>query len=168
MKRLFQIVLISLSIVALFSSCGGDSKPAAKAEVKKAPAIPETMALTIEGNDAMKFNKERLTVYEGQEITLTLKHVGQLTADAMGHNWTLLAAGVDVDVFAMEAINYPDNEYLPPNSEAKILARTRMLGGGESESITFTAPAAGTYTYLCTFPGHYPMMKGKFVVKARK
>jgi azurin len=40
-----------------------------------------------------------------------------------------------------------------------------MLGGGETTTIAFTAPAAGTYDYICSFPGHYGMMKGKLIVE---
>ena len=40
-----------------------------------------------------------------------------------------------------------------------------MIGGGESVTIEFDAPEAGTYDFLCTFPAHFAMMKGKFIVK---
>jgi azurin len=39
------------------------------------------------------------------------------------------------------------------------------LGGGETDVIEFQAPPAGEYEFLCSFPGHYAMMRGKFVVK---
>lgn len=31
---------------------------------------------------------------------------------------------------------------------------TRSIGGGESETIEFTAPASGIYSFLCTISGH--------------
>ena len=38
--------------------------------------------------------------------------------------------------------------------------------GGEQETVTFTAPAAGTYTFLCTVPGHYDTgMSGTLTVR---
>jgi azurin len=40
-----------------------------------------------------------------------------------------------------------------------------MLSGGETTTIEFTAPAAGTYDYICSFPAHYAMMKGKLIVQ---
>ena len=46
-----------------------------------------------------------------------------------------------------------------------IVAHTRLIEGGQSNTITFTAPP-GTYTYLCTFPGHYAAgEKGTLVIK---
>jgi len=35
--------------------------------------------------------------------------------------------------------------------------------GGNAE-VTFQAPAAGKYPYICSFPGHYMVMKGTLTV----
>ena len=48
-----------------------------------------------------------------------------------------------------------------------MIAHTDMVGGGESSTITFTAPAAGEYPYICSFPGHFGLMTGKLIVKAK-
>jgi azurin len=50
--------------------------------------------------------------------------------------------------------------------EFHVLAKTKLLGPGDSDSVTFSAPAApGNYTYLCTFPEHYAAgMKGVMTV----
>ncbi|MCL4151568.1 UNVERIFIED_CONTAM: hypothetical protein GTU68_006129 [Idotea baltica] len=115
----------------------------------------------------MQYNKNRIEVTEGQTIQLTLKHGGQLPKEAMGHNWVLLKQGTDMVDFATKAIAAKDSDYIPAGSEASIIANTKMIGGGESTNIEFTAPGPGEYDFLCTFPGHYAMMKGKFVVKAK-
>ena len=39
-----------------------------------------------------------------------------------------------------------------------------MLGGGETDTITFDAPDPGTHVFMCTFPGHYQLMMGEFIV----
>ena len=84
----------------------------------------------------------------------------------MGHNWALFSALPDPDVtkLLMDAMkNGPD--YLPTDQSA-LLAHTRILGGGESDTVVFTAPATpGAYPYFCTFPGHFSMMKGRLIVK---
>ena len=42
----------------------------------------------------------------------------------------------------------------------------KLVNGGESGSASFAAPPAGTYTFLCTFPGHFVAgMKGTLTVK---
>ena len=69
----------------------------------------------------------------------------------MEHNWGFLKEGVVVKDFAMAAMQAKDSGYLPIDSD-KILPATELLGGGESDTITFEAPEKGTYTFICTFP----------------
>lgn len=83
----------------------------------------------------------------------------------MGHNWVLLAEGADVAAIGQAAVEAADNDYIPADMEDQIIAYTKMLGGGESDTIEFEAPAPGTYTFMCTFPGHYALMQGKFIVE---
>jgi len=169
-------ILIIMATV-LFAACGGGSEQAPKEEVKEgmllAPEeveeenpldIPEFVELTIEGTDQMKYNITRLEAYEGQTVKLTLKHVGEMPIEAMGHNWVLLQAGVDMEAFAMAAITAKDKDYIPADKVNEVIANTKTLGGGEEVTIEFTAPAKGSYKFLCTFPGHYGMMNGEFVV----
>jgi azurin len=40
-----------------------------------------------------------------------------------------------------------------------------MLEAGKSETLSVMAPEAeGTYQYVCTFPGHWAIMKGELIV----
>ncbi len=53
--------------------------------------------------------------------------------------------------------------YVPDT--ALVLHATRLLTGGETERLNFTAPAKpGEYVYLCTFPGHWVRMYGVMLV----
>ncbi len=125
---------------------------------------PREIAVT--ANDAMQFSLKEITAAPGEKISLKLSHIGKLPKTAMGHNWVLFAALSDADVqkLLMEAMkNAPD--YLPKDQSA-ILAHTKIIGGGESDTVTFTAPEKpGAYSFACSFPGHFSMMKGKFIVK---
>jgi uncharacterized cupredoxin-like copper-binding protein len=41
-----------------------------------------------------------------------------------------------------------------------------MTGPNDTVEVTFKAPAAGSYTFLCSFPGHFAAgMTGKLEVK---
>ena len=52
-----------------------------------------------------------------------------------------------------------------PDSK-KILHHTKLLGQDQSEVLRFKAPMPpGEYPYLCTFPGHWVIMRGVMVVK---
>jgi len=118
--------------------------------------------LVIESSDQMRFNVTELTVKSGETINLTLVHTGNLPKVAMGHNWVLLEKGTDVRSFALSAMKEKDNEYIPSSN---VLVATSLIGGGEETSITFTAPSPGEYDFICSFPGHYGLMKGKLIVE---
>ena len=124
----------------------------------------DKVEVVIESNDQMRFNLSEIKVKEGQTVVLTLKHVGKLPKTAMGHNWVLLKQGVEMGKFAQAAVQARDTDYVPEGSEDIIVA-TELIGGGEETTIEFTAPAKGEYTFICSFPGHYALMNGKFIVE---
>lgn len=119
--------------------------------------------IVIESNDQMRFNLSEISVKEGETVVLTLKHVGKLPKAAMGHNWVLLAQGTDLAAFSSLAVKARDTEYIPEGDQ--VLVHTALIGGGEETTIEFTAPAAGEYDFICSFPGHYALMKGKLIVE---
>jgi|SRR5690606_26197899 len=137
----------------------------APAETTTAAASDEVVELTISGTDQMQFDKKELRVKAGQKVRLTLTHSGTMAKNAMGHNWVLLKEGVDLAAFGQKAATAMDNDYIPASEEGSIIAHTKMLGGGESDTIEFTAPAKGSYEYLCSFPGHYALMRGVLIVE---
>lgn len=133
-----------------------------------APAWSQDCAATIEGNDAIQFNMAEITVSSSCDaFTLTLEHTGMLAASVMGHNWVLTATS-DYEAVAMDGQNAGiDNNYVP-QGDARVIAATQLIGGGESTSVTFDASAltvGGDYTFFCSFPGHYVLMKGKLIVE---
>ena len=167
----YSILSIALSAF-LFCGCGNNkeesktekSEPTPQVEAAPAPASEATsVTLELESNDQMKFNKSELKVKAGQKVTLNLTHTGQMAKDVMGHNFVLLKPGTDLADFGMLAMNAKETEYIP-ESDA-IITHTKLIGGGESTSITFDAPEKGTYEFICSFPGHYAMMKGTFIVE---
>ena len=177
-----RIKLSSLLVVFsfIFMSCGGGDTSSSSTTnetpetVTTTPPVTETPAaadadgvveLTLEGNDQMQFNLKELRVKEGQTVRLTLNHVGTMAKNAMGHNFVLLKEGVDLADFGQKAATAMENDYIPASEEGNIIAHTKMLGGGESDTIEFEAPAKGTYEFLCSFPGHYALMRGVFIVE---
>lgn len=132
-------------------------------------ALAEDAKLELTGNDQMQYSVKALEVTEGQKVTLSFKHIGQLPVVAMGHNVVILKPGTELPAFAAKCAPAKDHGYIPQDEESKalIIAHTKMLGGGESDEITFTAPAPGAYPFLCTFPGHFAIMQGVLTVKAK-
>lgn len=132
------------------------------------PLLAADCETEIEGNDMIRFNKESITVPAScKEFKVTLKHVGKLPVASMGHNWVLTKTA-DMQAVATDAMAAgPNNKYLKPDDN-RILAHTDMIGGGESDSVTFDVSkldAAGEYTYFCSFPGHSSIMKGTLKIE---
>jgi azurin len=84
-----------------------------------------------------------------------------------GHNLVILEQEADEKAFVEAAMNAPVTEYVPVEMSDVIIAHTKLLGPGESDTITFKAPTKkGRYVFLCSFPGHYQIgMKGYMVVR---
>jgi len=175
MKKLSLII----GCAALLVSCGGEEKevtteteaPVEAVEevveevVEEEAPLPEGPTVTVElsSDDKMMYDKKEISVRAGQEVTVVLKHTGSYTIEAMGHNFVLLQQGVDLAAFAQSVMELKDSQFIPED-KSDIIAHTGLIGGGEETSVTFMAPEAGEYEFLCTFPGHYSMMKGKFIV----
>lgn len=164
--RKIPVILAALCLVSAASfltSCGDNG--GSGGQVAQSPPSADG-SVTIEANDMMKFNLAEISAVSGKEVKLTLKHVGKLPKQAMGHNLVILKSEADVASFSTAATTAVATDYIPETHKDKIIAHTKMIGGGESDTITFTAPAAGTYPYICSFPGHYTLMRGNLVVTA--
>lgn len=124
--------------------------------------------ITITGNDKMQFDIKEFTVKTGEKVELTFKNVGELPKLAMGHNLVILREGVRPLKFGQKIMGLgasPSNP-LPKESLVDVIAATKLLGPGESDVITFAAPKkSGLYQYLCSFPGHYAIMRGVMIVE---
>lgn len=169
MKTIFRIFTCLGLVLAI--GCGESKKEEKKenfqyeqAPEKKESAEKSQNEVLITGDDMMKYSTKEIRVKAGEPVTLTLKHIGKLDINVMGHNWVLLKQGTDLIGFASKASAARDNDFIPADSE-DVIANTKMLGGGESDTITFEAPEPGTYQFLCTFPGHFAQMQGTFIVE---
>lgn len=129
------------------------------------PAVTEENVLLIEGNDQMQFSTNELKAVAGKPIKLTLKHVGKIPKEAMGHNLVVLQEGTDQSAFALKANEAKATDYIPESEKASIIAHTKLIGGGEEDTIEFIIDKKGSYPFICSFPGHVAMMKGVLIVE---
>ena len=99
-------------------------------------------------------------------VTINLAHTGSLPRNAMGHNW-VLSDTKDAQAAAQEGWSAGlDSQYLKP-SDVRVIASTKIVGGGESDSVSFNLSelkVGGDYTFFCSFVGHFAMMQGKFTI----
>lgn len=132
------------------------------------PAAAKTCRLEIDANDRLQYSKSELVVpVTCDRVELTLNHVGRLPVERMGHNWVLSRSAVFRDLAQDGKRAGLDNGYLPPG-DARVLAATGLVGGGESTRAIFDRSLlepGGDYTYFCSFPGHYGAMNGRLVVR---
>jgi len=170
--KLFKYLLASFLTLTILTACAGEEKKKEDTKKIKISTKKDTninkdvnvVNIVITGDDFMKFNTKEIKVKAGQKVKLTLRHIGKLDVNIMGHNIVILKKDVDPTEFAAKAATERDNEYIPKDSQ-EIIVHTKLIGGGETTVIEFDAPDVGTYEFLCSFPGHFAMMRGKFIVE---
>lgn len=123
------------------------------AEVKIA-CVPERMLYTV----------TRFEVKAGQPVKLELTN-----PDVTQHNLVIVQPGAAMAVGMagnlMAAQKDGIKKSFIPESD-KILHHTTLLAQAETQVLRFKAPPTpGEYPYLCTFPGHWVIMRGVMVVK---
>lgn len=144
------------------------------ADASKAPAkgskeaVVSNCATEIEGNDAMQYNVNSITVPAScTEFTITLKHVGKMPVAAMGHNVVITTADDMSKVVADGMAAGLDAGYVKADDD-DVIAHTDMIGGGETTSVTFPVSKIqgdGPYKFFCSFPGHSALMNGVISVQ---
>ncbi len=174
MAGLVLAFMVGLSLIGLFTAILGEPRELA-ANVQEpyvhhgegedehatgsglsGPVPPLTLGVN---GDALEFDHPSYEVQAGQEVTLTFTNNSTINE----HNWVLVEEGVKDAVATDGATAGPVNGWLTPN-DARVIANTGLLKSGESEELVFTAPAAGAYQFVCTFPGHNVTMFGDFEV----
>ncbi len=166
-----KYVFVSIFSCAMFIGCGGKEEKKKegfsyenKSSTAKKVVEDDLNEVVLTSNDLMQFNKAEIKVKAGKKVKLTLKHIGKLDKKIMGHNFVLLKKGVNISVFGSKAATFASNDYIP-NDTQDVIAHTKLIGAGETAVVEFDAPAPGEYDFLCSFPGHYAIMKGKFIVE---
>ncbi len=112
----------------------------------------------------LKFNSPTVWVKAGSKVKLTFNNT-----DDMLHNVVITTPGSADDV-GLAALNMGlsgERLHYVPNSP-KVLFYTSLLQPNKSETIYFTAPdKPGDYPFVCTYPGHYIVMRGIMRVLAK-
>ena len=142
--------------------------PAGAATTAAAPApaanLP-VLEVTIKPDAAnpLAYDTKSISAKVGQKVKVTFNNTHPTLPQP--HNFVLCKVGTKdkMMTIAMSAMTLVDKGYIPDSPD--ILAHTRLLNPGQSESIEFTLPAAGEYPYFCTFPGHVAIMNGVITVQ---
>ncbi len=135
------------------------------AQVSAADPVSEITITT----DKMQFlyDIKEFTVKAGTKVKLTLV----VPADAIPqpHNLVIAHPGKEAALVqgAMALMADPQGMakgYIPDDPET-VMTHTKLIQPGETDVLEFEVPAVpGLYPYLCTFPGHFALMKGVMTV----
>lgn len=130
-----------------------------------APTALADCTFDLEVGDSLQFSVPSIeAATDCTEVTINLEHTGQLPAAAMGHNW-VLSKETDLQGIAMDGVQAGlAGNYLNAD-DSRVIAATKIIGGGESTSVSFTIEgmsADESYVFFCSFPGHWSVMKGTF------
>lgn len=112
----------------------------------------------------LKFDKELIEVREGSKVKLIFNN-----NDDMLHNLLITKKdkGQEVGELALQlGLKGTELGFIPESTN--LLWNTCLLQPETSQAIYFVAPAAGEYAYLCSYPGHYLVMKGIMKVLPKK
>jgi azurin len=128
-------------------------------------AADKLCKVDIAGNDQMQFDKKEIAVAaDCTEVEVTLKHTGKLPAQAMGHNWVLTKTA-DLTAAATDGMGAGFANDHVKKGDARVIAHTKVIGGGQTTSVKFKTALlkkGEAYSFFCSFPGHYSIMKGAF------
>ena len=163
------VITAPLSAAVAQETKPAPSKPAAAkpAPETKGAASGSPRVIEIVGTDDMKFNVKTISAKRGEQLRVRLTSKGTMPKIAMAHNFVLLKPGTSQLKFVEAAAQARATDFIPPDMKGQVLAATALAGPGETVEVTFKVPAAaGTYPFVCAFPGHFAAgMVGTLVVK---
>ena len=129
-------------------------------------AYADPCKVTIESNDVMRFSAHEIAVpTDCADVEVTLRHAGQLPAKVMGHDW-VLAKDSDMSAIVNAGLAAGLVHGFLPENDKRIIAATKVVGGGESTTVKFSTAAlvqGARYAFFCTSPGHSSVMRGRFL-----
>ena len=108
--------------------------------------------------DALEFDTDNIEVAAGDAVVFLFNNSSTLYQ----HNLVFVQAG-QKDAVTERGAQFPDDGWLDPN-DPDLIAASGLLDPGQVGEVRFIAPDAGTYQFVCTFPGHNVTMFGDFVV----
>jgi azurin len=136
---------------------------AEKAAMKRQTTMPADWTapdkvIAIGTKPVLKFDVESVEVKAGSKIKLIFSNLD----DDMTHNLVIVEpeTAEEIGQLAIKlGIKGSQVSYVP--NSPKVLFHTSLIQPSTSETIYFVAPTkAGTYTYVCTYPGHHTVMHG--------
>ncbi|MGI4836858.1 MAG: azurin [Janthinobacterium lividum] len=121
-------------------------------------------SVDIHGTDQMTYDLTTIKVPAScKKFTVTLQHPGEMPKNVMGHNW-VLTKEADMQAVTEAGAKAGEAESYIEKGDQRVLAHTKLIGGGEEDSVTLDTAAlkkaGGPLVFFCSYPFHSTMMKG--------
>jgi len=126
------------------------------AGIAEAQSPPTDTTVTVRASSSsLEFSPATIVVKQGRRVTLRLVNA----TGTLPHNFVLAKHDDDIDALAMAAMQQ-GGDYVPKDMKDKLFVFTALASPGQTVEVTFVAPPAGAYTYVCLMSGHAGMMLG--------
>ena len=161
----------TLVVLLLIVAC--NSKNTSHSETQNTPVLENTIASSFSTKDTIviealgdnmseiRFNKDVITLPASQEITIAL--VNKSSDASMPHNFVVITKD-SANAVGQNGLRFKDNGYINP-ADQNVIVHSAIASINETVYLSFKTPAAGEYDFICSFPGHWGMMKGRFITE---
>ena len=136
MKKFVFAISLIVALSVLLAACGGSSSSTSGGSNTSKVTMTDFM-----------FEPKEITVAAGKQVSISVENSG-----AVDHNFIVLS----------KTVTAPFDE--AANKDAILYQLT--VPAGQTQTASFTAPAAGTYQVICGVPGHLDAgMEAKLISK---
>lgn len=121
--------------------------------------------IVIQTLPGLKYHITEFKAKTGESLALILDN-----KDSMPHNIVIVKPGAykKVGTNAFKMLNDPNalKKYYVPDDQSDVIAFSYVVEPKRKHTTYFTVPETpGTYPFMCTFPGHWQIMKGIMIVE---
>lgn len=146
---------VGLVAALALTACGGGGSQGGGSNGGGA-ASAAALGMSADPSGAFAFQPTTLNGAASQPITVNFQNPA-----GVQHSFVLVKPGTEEQV---------DQAALAKNGDwtgdANVIAGTKVLTQNGTETVTIPGQPAGTYTYICTVPGHYQGgMKGTLTIR---
>ena len=124
-------------------------------------AFAEDKSITVKCITGLRYDVTEIKLKVGDTLKLTFSN-----PDIMQHNLVIVQKGASAKVAtAAMALGAAGMEkgFIPESDS--IIAHSKLLNKDQKDELVVKFDKPGIYPYICTFPGHYVIMKGNIIVE---
>ena len=147
-----------VAVLLVSGACGGPASAPSPTPPDGHPTDAVALSVGVRG-EALAFDVSSLSAPSGSQVLVTLTN----TSVVIQHNWALVADGTKNEVADAGFDAGPSAGWLPADDQ-RLIAATGLIEPATAGSVSFKAPAAGVYQFVCTVPGHNITMFGDLTV----